>query len=527
VEELRKSLGWADRVLEPRKVPRLLTELADTGEPALVRELLPLSFGTGPEVASIVRLAIARLVMPHLPELLPELDEWLRHPGPGLKGPSAWHVLETDTIAKLPFDSDPDIVFVGLCASHWNGRVREAAVARLSSAHGGAELPFLLWRANDWVAPVAMRARTAVVARITDGYAASFVRCLGLVARLALAKRNDLRDLGTSIEDLLLSAGGRQALADGMHSSNQRIRRRCWELCKERWKDVPIDVAEAATHGGDPVVRRLAYEAMLRIAEGDRRDRIMDAALHDASAAIRSMALDCWIRSTSPLASEMIQASLFDRAPELRARARFVWRQRTGLEADPLYREALPTARGSRLIGTIYGIGETGTSSDVALIREYVRHSRALVRMAAIRAGWRLDRTAMQPLLIDALLHDTPAVAREARLCLERVLPSLDQDELWRQAPPGAAARRLLTMFRQLGKWDRLLYILRALSADDPDTMAFARGELASWNDGFNKTYLPLPTVDRDRLLVLATRAAATDGRDDLMRTVRFTLEHS
>jgi hypothetical protein len=82
-------------------------------------------------------------------------------------------------------------------------------------------------------------------------------------------------------------------------------------------------------------------------------------------------------------------------------------------------------------------------------------------------------------------------------------------------------------MFRQLGKWDRLLYILRALSADDPDTMAFARGELASWNDGFNKTYLPLPTVDRDRLLVLATRAAATDGRDDLMRTVRFTLEHS
>jgi hypothetical protein len=335
-----------------------------------------------------------------------------------------------------------------------------------------------------------------------------------------------LRDLGTSIEDLLLSAGGRQALADGMHSSNQRIRRRCWELFKERWKNVPIDVADAATHGGDPVVRRLAYEAMLRIADGDRRDRIMEAALHDASAAIRSLALDCWIRSTSPPASEMIQASLFDRAPELRARARFVWRQRTGLEADPLYREALPTARGSRLIGTIYGIGETGASSDVALIREYVRHSRALVRMAAIRAGWRLDRTAMQPLLIDALLHDTPAVAREARLCLERVLPSLDQEELWRQAPPGAAARRLLTMFRQLGKWDRLLYILRALSTEDPYTVTFARGELANWNDGFNKTYLPLPTADRDRLLLLANRSA-TEGRDDLMRIVRFTLEHS
>lgn len=495
---------------------QLLNELGATGEVTAIRDLLSLAFSAPSGVAPGIKATIVHLVAPELPDGLPELDAWMRQRGPSFLGPTdAFHNLAPDAVARLPLDSIADTVFVGLCASHWNGRVREAAVSKLAVAKSGAELPFLLWRANDWVAPVAIRARTALVARMTDASTASFVRCIRLVERLGLAKRNVLRDIVVSVETLLLSPGARPALHAGLDSVDAQICRWCWRLLRQHGLEPPIDVAMAATRRRDPVVRRLAYEVV-------PRDETMQAALRDPSAAIRYLALDYWIRSANPFAADAIQASLFDRAPEMRARARFVWHQRTGEEAAALYRAALPGATGTRLIGALYGMGETGASRDVAMVKDYAHHRRALVRIAAMRAGWRLDRDAMRAVVIDALFLDSPAVAREARICLQQILPSLDADALWQRGGSGAPMRRLLTMYRRLGKWDRLPYILRALSVPDAETAAFARSELAAWNDTFNKTYAPLSESNRHALMALLARMPP--HQDELMRVVRFTV---
>ena len=416
--------------------------------------------------------------------------------------------------------------FAGVCACHANGYIREAAVARLSTSTNGAEVPFLLWRSNDWVAPVAIRARAALGARLIAEYAEQWVRCLGLVERLARTRRNDHRDTIASIEGLLFSPEGRHALDEGLRSLNPWIRRRCWRLQRKSGQHAPVDVADAATRDRDPVIRKLAYDAILNAGTSEQRDRNMENARHDPATAIRSLALDYWIRSTNPSASLPIHASLFDRAPEVRARAAFVWRQRTGQALGPVYRSALATAKGVQLIGAIYGLGETGAARDTAQLSPYMSHARALVRIAAIRAMWRLDQDVARPFLVEALFRDSPHVAREARVCLERALAVLDLPELWRRASSGSVQRRLLTMVRKLGKWDRVGYILPALSSDDPDTVAFARGELIGWNDAFNKTYQPLTRSHRDDLLTLLA-GAKEDLREELIRLVRFTILHS
>jgi hypothetical protein len=292
---------------------------------------------------------------------------------------------------------------------------------------------------------------------------------------------------------------------------------------------------EGAVADADSVIRRMAYDLVVHSPDATTRDRLMQRAQTDPIAAIRHTALDYWAARSTPTASAFVYRSLFDSAPEVRTRARSVWRRRSETDGTDLtdiadiYRAAVSKAKGRHLVGPVSGLGETGTTTDAAIVRAYIHYPKSRVRVAAIRAAWRLDPKGSRPTVINALLLDSPSVAREARHCLEAVLSDIDVASIWTRAtmaPDGVSRRRLLVLFRQLGKWERLIYILTAVPDPDPETASFALSELHSWNAGFNKTFTRLLASDRNRLRDLAMKAAPV-APGSLLAEVGFTIEHA
>jgi hypothetical protein len=96
----------------------------------------------------------------------PEWDEWVRRSwSVFVQSSDPWLKL-AERNEQLPISSPSDITLLGLCASHGNGYVREAAVARLAQVQNGLEVGFLILRANDWVPSVQIRAQTALMSRL-------------------------------------------------------------------------------------------------------------------------------------------------------------------------------------------------------------------------------------------------------------------------------------------------------------------------------------------------------------------------
>jgi hypothetical protein len=86
---------------------------------------------------------------------------------------------------------------IALASMHKSGFVRERAVRLLAGRRDGGELPLLLVRVNDWVAPVREAAGAAVRARLQPAYAVHFVRCLTLVEDLGGERRASHQALST------------------------------------------------------------------------------------------------------------------------------------------------------------------------------------------------------------------------------------------------------------------------------------------------------------------------------------------
>jgi HEAT repeat protein len=156
----------------------VIDRIGAAGEAAALPDLLPHVFDKRRSVARAAARAAASLLSGVPVSELPWLDERLRERSTWWPG---WFSMRpTDLRALEQFgDSQPALLRLATC--HPSGYVREAALKALESAVDGAELPFLLIRLNDWVAPVRECAQELVRRRANPGYARQLVRSLPLV----------------------------------------------------------------------------------------------------------------------------------------------------------------------------------------------------------------------------------------------------------------------------------------------------------------------------------------------------------
>ena len=133
-------------------------------------------------------------------------------------GWSEWSNLASSHAASVPR------AVQRLATFHPSGRVREAAVKAIALRADPVDLPYLLLRMNDWVLPVATRARTAVVERL-NGDGADWVIALPVIRYLRSTTRRDLRGVLDAVQGFLASPAARDALRKGLREGSRGVRR--------------------------------------------------------------------------------------------------------------------------------------------------------------------------------------------------------------------------------------------------------------------------------------------------------------
>jgi len=414
------------RKVPPPADPAVLQRIADLAaenDLRMVAELLSFLPPPTSPYGAAAALAVEGLVDAASPEEVAAFDQWYRertYTGVGSVPRPSWDSMQ---LGRLDSWTRQYPATVAIATCHRNGFVRQKAVELLAESHDGAELPFLLVRLNDWVAPVRAAAQSEVRARVTVVYAARWVSCLELLDRVRLGRRGDHAWLGAAVEGLLRRDDARVALEAGLVGGTRGVRRACVRIAAGLTDSTRL--LSLALRDADPITSGEAANVLCRSLDADALREALDVMQHGNTRA-RCLALDTWCDRIPQDAEPHLRAALLDSATSVRELARFRG-QRLGLvavEFRTYYREQLEAQTGELFITALRGLAETGTVDDVPLFLQYIAHPRGRVREAAILGLGRCDGQKHAEVLMGALgdsnLRVVKAARRYARLYLGR-----------------------------------------------------------------------------------------------------------
>jgi len=156
----------------------------------------------------------------------------------------------------------------------------------------------------------------------------------------------------------------------------------------------------------------------------------------------------------------------------------------------------------------VAGLGETGIVRDSDLVKGFLKHRHSRVRRMAIRSICKLQPPHFVDTVIETLFKDTQGVAAVAESCVAKHIREVAAAPLWDRAVSlGDVDRqvRVLRVFRQLSKWDRLECLLRSV-ATSADIREFALKELDDWSNHFNTNFTTPTPAQHSTLRALLTQ---------------------
>jgi HEAT repeat protein len=487
-------------------------DIGRLGQAASIPHLLSLALDENRRIAEAAAAAIASILLRLSPPELPDLDQTVRRITP-YDGPpyrDAWYGLSPRGLERALGAGRLPPGLLGLASMHPDGHVREAAIRRLAQWSDGTEVPYLLLRLNDWVAPVREAARAALLARLHPGYAGHFVGNLSLVLRLSTCGRDDHAPLVDAVLGLLRRPECREALSGGLAVPDRLVRRACFRLAAGMGSAVPQEVLERAMHDLDPLIRLwAAREARARL---DRRTFLdwLFRLTRERFMPVRREALLGLLEKAPETAPAALRSALLDPHASIRDLARHLIGKSGDLDVRSFYREAVRSSNPEVLPAAIAGLGETGIRADAAAVEPFLDHPVTSVRRAATRAVGRLDGDAYVDHLIRALEDDRPIVSHAAREALRERLRLLSGGLLWDVCMRGQHAhvrQDALALIAGLGKWPSIPLLVRACGDADPLVADRARIYVAAWLGRINRSFTP-PSSEDLRALAAALESA-------------------
>ncbi len=273
VAELFAQLGqrswWSGRPAA-MGINALLRQIGDRGEAGALPLLVPVLLDGRAEVTNAASEVIRELRARLRPHLVPALDQQCRDDGSLRAAEPAWEMLapsDLATLARRPAGA----VALQIAMCHRNGFVREAAIRLVATCADGQELPFLLLRSRDWVAPVAAVATAAVRARLTAAHVDDLVAALPIVEAQRQWRRFVADPLLPEIDRLLATPVGRLALVRGLASPDRATRRAAYRHLlgpgpggTQAANDPSLgELFERALTDADPAIRTWAARLLL------------------------------------------------------------------------------------------------------------------------------------------------------------------------------------------------------------------------------------------------------------------------
>lgn len=381
-----------------------------------------------------------------------------------------WNAVTPQAVSRLA-KMRPDCAgFLVIASAHRSGWVREAAVRGL---HGLthpiilAALPAVL---NDWVEPIRSAARQVLEPFLAPAHAPALVMHLDQLLALEDRSRDDHRPILARLVQVLCDPASRPALAVGARSQVAAIRRRCTTLLLET--EPTLDRIEEALASPDPWVQGRAAAMVRRLPAAIDASRPIERLLSSRSSAVRMQGIEALAERAGAAAQVRLRPFLLDRAPMVREFARFyIAKHEPGFNAGAFYRDQV--ADDATLASALAGVAEHGNAGDAPLAARWVGHSRAKVRLAAMRALAKLA-PAETSAPFEAGLSDHNAKVRAAcAAALEARIPMVPVARLLAASPSDTAGHRMTTV-RLLSRYPAAEHLptLMPFTADQDDEVA-------------------------------------------------------
>lgn len=494
VSALERGTSLAEKLLgRAAEDVAILGELAACAEPALVPHLLPFVFGDDRDVAraaaSVLDRAISAAILADLAplEVACRRGWWTYAPSE-----SGWANLRPVEVARFSPFGDVESSVVGVASFHASGYVREAAVTRLDALSGGRELPFLLVRLNDWVTPVAERARLAVERRVVSAYADAFLDSLPILLRLAASKRREHAGLLAQVYQLLRES--EPTLRRGLASEDRLVRRISFRLAREAERANATELLHLALCDADTVIRLEAVKDAAARMPTDELAAVLAVIVADPYPPIRREGIGAAADRLGDGANAWLLTAVMDRNQVVREVARFCLRRRGAVtDFAALYRVRLRDGTPTRELATaLVGLGETGTTTDTSVVAPFLEHGRPAVRRAAVRALASIDLDTQLPRIAGMLQDVASGVSGTARRILRPRAGAVGLERLrtiLRDGPYPHNRFDAASLGSSLSKWESLPILLEAATDGDDRIRTSAQRWLGEWVAGRNRNF--------------------------------------
>ncbi len=503
----KKSL-W-ERFAHPDLQDEIIRKVADAGEPAAIPDLLPILIIGNRKLVWTCADAIQRLLMHLKPSDFVHFDEYVR------RGYSDWGVdwepwysIKPTDLVHLAKIREASASLLGIASCHGNGHVREEAVRELGEIETGAELPFLLLRANDWVSVIRLSARSLLTSRVRPDYVRHFLDWLPLVLRLRKTSRDDQSWILDAVTRLLQGSEARQALYKACESQDYHVRRFCFGLALKGRSELAT-VMQRAFESRDQQVRKNAAQQLSAVLPNDELKKFLVRARNDAWMPIRREALHLYSQKYQEEAEVEFHTALLDPNVAIREEAQYFFRRRATLELRSYYLGILESSEGAKLSAAIAGLGEVGEANDSTLLERFISATSTKVRVAAVRAIARLDPTSYIGQFLGALDDPSAKVTREALLALGKKPNSIGGDRLWEvygNCHYLHGKRAVLHLLARVTKWDSIAFLIQSLADEDSSLTELGKKYVARWFTRYNRSLITPNTNQLTRLRGVLSR---------------------
>lgn len=391
--------------------------------------------------------------------------------------PASWSALDLGVRSMAPYGPGAlgSLTATALC--HWNGRIRELAVAE---AAGTPELlPLVVLRCADWSPQVREAARRVVTEALRDAGEDTLRALTPMVTHLA--KRHEGRWAVAVFEAALRDPRYAAVRAELCSHRDLRTRRAAVRIALEDAdSSTASKLARRAAGEPDAVLRHLWTQAALAaMATRGPEDSAVDALLASRAGFVRAAGVTS-LRAAGR-AGEAARY-LADPSGAVRACARWLLRQ-DGADARTAY---LRLCADSPAPGAVLGLAECGRGADSAVLAGLLGHRDDLVRAAAIAGLRLLGGPGPGPEVLAPLLDDpSPAVVREAARTLRPLAGGLPAAPLVARTQPDRSAhvrRAALRLLAARGADEGLPALTAALDDPDPALRRIALDLLLRWD---------------------------------------------
>jgi HEAT repeat protein len=402
-------------------------------------------------------------------------------------------------VGHLASMGEMSVSLLGIASCHTNGYVREAAVRELGKTETGAELPFLLIRANDWVREIRCSARDFLLKRIRPDYIHRLMDWLSLALRLSKVGRDDHSAILEAVRRLLASSEAREALHKGFGSRDQFVRRFCFQLALNSNETDLLKVLQRAFVERDAQVRKEAVHKLREILPGGGSKELLIRARNDGFMAVRREALQIFSEKYADEADQEFQSALLDTNIAVREVAQYYFQKKGGVDLRAYYSSRLETSNSRQICAVIAGVGETGVVKDSQLVEPFLHNQSLKVRVAALHAIAKLNPDAYLDKFVLALSDASSKVAREAVLALSKKPNSVGGQRLWEiydrcRYPHGK--RWALFLLARINKWDSIAFLIQSLTDQNDSCVELSQRYIVRWFARYNRSFAT-PTAEQ------------------------------